>query len=130
MALALARLMREAEQSPGGADKHKSLLEVAREVVQLRRGSHDAERARLERERWETKQAKVAEEKRIAEECWQKTQAEAFARNGFDMKNPAGLLPDELRDCLEASTRLRRAQTGPAGSQNGNLPGTNSREST
>jgi hypothetical protein len=109
MALALARLMREAEESLGSAEKQKALLGVARELALLRNGSHEADRVRLERERWETKQAEVAEQKRINEECWQR--AKAHRPDLFcDDLNPAGLLPDELVVCLEASARLRRAQ--------------------
>jgi hypothetical protein len=125
MAIALARLMREAAESPGGADKQKALLDVARELGQLRRGSHNAERVRLERERWETKQAEVAEEKRKKAEWaahWEQIKAQRPDLFRDDLLNPAGILPQEVRVCLEANARLRRARSGPDGSQNGNSP--------
>ena len=132
MALALARLLREGEESAGGADKQKTVLGVAQELAQLRRGSHEAERVRLERERWETKQAEVAEKTRKHAEhaafCERlKVRFPDASRNTWE--NRLGKVPDEVVACLEANERLRRAQSGPCGSQNGTFPGTQPGES-
>jgi hypothetical protein len=115
MAMALARLMREAEESPAGAEKQKALLAVAQELAQLRGGTHAAERVRLERERWEMKQAEVSEKKRKDAEWAEQVKAQ------FPTLNLDRLLPQELRACLEANARLRRAQTGPSESQKGDV---------
>jgi hypothetical protein len=131
MALALARLIREADKAPGVAEKQKALLNVARELAQLRRGSHEAERVRLERERWEVKQAEVIEEKRKKAEWaaqWERIKAQRPDLFGDDLIL-AGMPPQEMVACLEASARLRRAQSGPGESQNGNVPGTHPHES-
>ena len=125
LALMLARLMREAEESSDGPEKLRTLLNVARELGQLRRGSNDAERVRLERERWETKQAEVKEEKRLRAEVWAQLKAERP-----DLFRNDSAIPREIVACLEASERLRRAQKGPNGSQNENLPETRSDESS
>ena len=128
MALALARLMREAEESPGSPEKQKALLGVARELALLRNGSHEAERVRLERERWETKQAEVAEEKRKKAE-WAAVWDRFKAQRPDLFCNPLALLPDELVACLKASARLRRAQSGADDSRNGKVPKTPPNES-
>jgi len=126
MAMALARLLREADESSGGMEKQKMVFGVSRELAQLRRGSHNAERVRLERERWETRQAELIEKKRKKAEWaaqWERIKAQ-HPDFFVDYLNPAGLLPQELGACLEASARLRRAHSGRGGLQNGNLPGT------
>jgi hypothetical protein len=113
MAIALARLLREAEESPGDAAKQKTLLGVARELALLRNGSHEAERVRLERERWETKQAEVAEKKRKDAEWsaqWEQIKLQRPDINWDGSLFLAGMVPQELQVCLEASARLRRAQ--------------------
>lgn len=110
MALALARLIREFDQPNNELEKQKTLLNVARELTQLRHASYCAERVRLEREQWETKQSEAAEEKRVRQNAWEQAKAQYFAFNGFDPTNPAGLPPDELVTCLQASARHHRAE--------------------
>jgi hypothetical protein len=51
MAMALARLLREAEEAPAGADRPKMILDVARQLSQLQRDGQQAERVRMARER-------------------------------------------------------------------------------
>jgi len=113
MALALAGLMREAAETPGDADKQRTLLGVARELGQLRRGSHEAERVRLERERWETKQAEVNEEKRKKAEhaafC-ERLKAQNPDLFRYSLPKLYAVRPQELLACLEANARLRQAQ--------------------
>jgi hypothetical protein len=91
MAVALARLLREAEEAPAGPERTKMILDVARQLSQLRRDGQQAERVRMERERWEEKeleielkQRKEADEKARREAIWEQTKAEfpAQARMG------------------------------------------------
>ena len=64
LAVALGRWIRElATGAQNDPKQRKGLLALAREVTELRRSDHKAERLRLDRERWETEQ----EEKRKAE---------------------------------------------------------------
>jgi hypothetical protein len=131
MAMALARLLRETDESSGGMEQQKTVLGVSRELARLRRGSHNAERMRREREQQERKQAELIENKRKDAEWkarWDRIKAQRPDLFRDDL-NLAGLLPQELGACLEASARLRRAHSGPDGLQNGNLPGTPSDES-
>ena len=126
MALALARVLREADEPSDGAENQRTVLGVARELAQLRRSSNDAERVRLDRERWETKQAEVNEEnvKRAEREAiWKRVKTQRPDLFPDPMQR-LGMLPQELQLCLEASTRLRRAQSGAGGSQDGALPET------
>ena len=128
VALALARLLREATESSEGTDTREALLDVARELAELRRASHDAERVRLERERWEAKQAeasearrKEAEKKAKSEAHFEECRAQYLALTGVDPLNPANLLPAELAACLKASARLRCSNGEPVEAKNGNL---------
>jgi hypothetical protein len=113
VALALARLMREAQDSPDGTERQKALLRVARELGQLRRGSNDAERVRLERERWEAKQAEVREGKRKQAERaenWERRKAQDPNLFRYSLSQLYAVRPQELLTCLEASAHLRQAQ--------------------
>jgi hypothetical protein len=83
LAMGLARLLREAEEMPAGPERHKMILEVARQLSQLRRDSLQAERVKMERERWDEKlseicqrEAKEVEEEVMMEEIWERTKAE------------------------------------------------------
>jgi hypothetical protein len=61
LAMGLARLLREAEEMPAGPERHKMILEVARQLSQLRRDSLLAERVRIERDRWEEKLSEICQ---------------------------------------------------------------------
>jgi len=83
MAVALARLLREAEELPAGAERTKMILDVARQLSQLRRDGQQAERVRMERERWEEKQLEIelkqrkeADERARTRALWDRTKAE------------------------------------------------------
>ena len=117
MAMGLARMLRDAEESPDEAGKQNRLLAVARELAHLRRGSHEAERVRLKREQWETAQAAATERKRSEAIVWPLYTAVLAKLCGrlFDAPlplgqsgslNPLGELPEQLRSCVEANARL------------------------
>ena len=84
-AMALARLLREAEELPAGPDRRRMILNVARQLSQLRRYSHQAERVR-----WEAKLSEIcqrehqkAEEAAQARAIWERMKAE-FPRPPID----------------------------------------------
>jgi hypothetical protein len=116
--MALARLLREAEEAPGGPDMQKTVLDVARQLSQLRRVSQQAERVRLERERWEQKQAEAKEKQRKAAErvaraaaIWEQTKAEFPALGEMGVGNAEWKPPRKRRVCTK--TRARRARPDP-----------------
>jgi hypothetical protein len=114
MAIALARLLRQADELSDGADKQKAQLEVARELARLRRESHNAERVRLERERWKTKQVEVIDKKHADAATVAMYTAWFPLLFGNLLPDLARRLPKDVSACLEASGRLRRAQDGQA----------------
>lgn len=63
VALALARLLRDAQAEEDQVKRRAAVLEIARELAELRKGDHKMERGRIERERWE-----IESEQREAEE--------------------------------------------------------------
>jgi len=115
MAMALARLLREAEEAPAGAEQRRTILDVARQLSQLRRESHQAERVRMERERWAHKELELLEEERhVAEDkaIVKNTMAE-FPHLTFGLRRKAaGLPPKEPGVCRKRKARRRRAQSG------------------
>ena len=63
-AMALGRWLRTATAgSENDPQQRQALLSVARELSQLRRGDHEEERIRLERERWEAEQEETRADK-------------------------------------------------------------------
>ncbi len=59
VALALARLLREAVNGEKGPQQRAAIIEIARELARLRKGDHQMEKCRLEQEVWdEEKEAK------------------------------------------------------------------------
>lgn len=102
LAVALGRWIHEvAAGAQNDTKQRKTLLAIAREVTELRRSDHTAERLRIDRERWETEQ----EEKRKAEldKLWGETQAAiaytrflaANAKSQYEAKVKAGTLSSE-----------------------------------
>jgi len=83
LVMALARLLREAEESADGAERQKTILDVGRQLSQLRRESHQAQRVRMEQERWEEKQSEIcqreydeAQKEARRQALWERTKAE------------------------------------------------------
>jgi hypothetical protein len=121
MAVALARLLREAEEAPAGAERTKTILDVARQLSQLRRDSQQAERVRMERERWEQKQHEIAEkERKEAQEeaetqaLWDQTTAEFPALRPLDELRAGGTPPKEIRSRQSLPRRQERERNEAA----------------
>jgi len=116
MAMALARLLREAEEAPAGAEQRRTILDVARQLSQLRRESHQAERVRMERERWAHKELELLEEERhVAEDkaIVKNTMAE-FPHLTFGLRpKAAGLPPKEPGVCRKRKARRARPHPVP-----------------
>jgi hypothetical protein len=101
LAMGLARLLREAEEMPAGPERHKLILEVARQLSQLRRDSLLAERVRIERDRWEEK---------LSEICQREHQeAEQAARSEVIMQQTMKEFPH-----LRFGLRRKEAENSPA----------------
>jgi len=115
MAMALARLLREAEEAPAGAEQRRTILDVARQLSQLRRESHQAERVRMERERWAHKELELLEKERQAaqDEAIVKNTMAEFPHLTFGLRRKAaGLPPKEPGVGRKRKARRRRAQSG------------------
>jgi len=115
MAMALARLLREAEEAPAGAEQRRTILDVARQLSQLRRESHQAERVRMERERWAHKELELLEKERLAaeDEAIVKNTMAEFPHLTFGLRRKAaGLPPKEPGVGRKRKARRRRAQSG------------------
>jgi hypothetical protein len=109
MAVALARLLREAEEAPAGPERTKMILDVARQLSQLRRDGQQAVRVRMERERWEQKQAGIAVKER--EEAYAKARAEAIWEQTKAESKKEPPHPDPLlHKCVEEREMERRAR--------------------
>ena len=110
---ALAKLVQQATPSDNAAEQRKAVLGAAQQLAQLRRGNHEAERVRLETERWEAKQQELRATK--CKEAEQAARAVEFRRRYFPgldenfMPLPAGAIPEELQTCLTANALLRQA---------------------
>jgi hypothetical protein len=116
MAMSLARLLRKAEESPGGFDMQKRVLAVARQLSQLRRESHQAERVRLERERLEMKQAEVREKQRQAAEAralCEQVKAEFPSPRSEGVRNAGGMPLQEARPHPVLLPQERELNCGP-----------------
>src|SRR5882724_4941836 len=84
LAVALGRWIRElATGAQNDTNQRKALLALAREVTELRRSDHTAERLRIDRERWETEQEK--KRRGEIEKLWGEVQA-AEALGDFNAK--------------------------------------------
>jgi hypothetical protein len=108
MAVALARLLREAEEAPAGPERTKMILDVARQLSQLRRDGQQAERVRMERERWEEKQLEIelkqrkeAEERARTQAIWEQTAAEFPALARMSVGKGEVKPPRKPRGCAE-----------------------------
>ena len=114
--VALGQLLQQATASDDAAEQRKTVLGVAQQLAQLRRGNCAAERVRLEAERWETSREEAQEARRKAERAKAKEaqfQARHFSHlDEHFMPLPPGALPVELQTCLTANARLRDAAKG------------------
>ena len=104
----------KAENDP---EQRRTLLSVAREVNQLRRGDHEEQSLRIERERWQAEQAAAEAKKRSAANLWP-LWALLLARGigdlyKEDLKKSGGKVPAELEVFLAATAKGRKTQNGP-----------------
>lgn len=109
----LAMLLERSGGEGDLAEQRRTVLGIAKQLVQLRRGDHEAERIRLETERWEAKKAQVHEEQRKSVEAaarWARVRAFYFPElDGDGLPMTTGRMSEDLRACLAANSRLREA---------------------
>ena len=117
MALSLARLLREAmgdgEKSPR---RLATVLGIAREFNQLRRGDHAMQRLRMEQERHE-EEAREDEVQELVEECQKIEAKEACIRAGYDFRREkfeaarkeGRLSPEEEKDQAAALAKTEKS---------------------
>ncbi len=121
LVMALARELREAEELADGAERLKRVLEIGRHLSQIRRESHQAERVRIEQERWAEKESEIcqrqhaeAEKAARSEAIWERTKAQ------FPSLRPLDGLEAELEEVKHprgggkgsgAGTQKRRKRT-------------------
>jgi hypothetical protein len=126
LVMALARLLREAEEAPDGTERRKSILDVGRQLSQVRRESLQAERVRMERDRWEHKKVEIAlkerqevEAEELKEAIWEKTKAEHPALR------PLAELKAELKGLRETRGRAegKARVEGDGGAQEEEIAG-------
>jgi hypothetical protein len=103
-----------AQNGPG---QRKELLAVAREMNQLRRGDHEEQRLRLERERWQAEQD-VTEAKKSSAATMAPFGALLLARQlgklyEEDLKKSGGKVPAELEAFFAVTATVRETQNGP-----------------
>lgn len=95
------------------AKQRKAVLEVAKQLVQLRRGNHEADRVRMESERWEMKKEQFREEQRESADAaarWKRLRTLYFPDLDDDgLPAGKGQLTTDLQACLAANSRLRKA---------------------
>lgn len=110
--IALHKVLQKAETSADDAAQRSGVLGVARQLAQLRRANHEAERVRLERARWD-KRLQDERERKQAEArdagWWSRMMARHFP-HWCDDGAPVRTLPPDLQACLEANERLRQAK--------------------
>ncbi len=85
----------------------RALSALTGDVVRLRRGAHNAARLRVDRERWETEQAKAASMSLVATQMWPMTRMlllNAFGGIYKQQINEAGRIPSELLEFLSTVT--------------------------
>jgi hypothetical protein len=75
LVMALARMLREAEEASDVAERLKMIVAVGRQLTQLRRGSQQAERVKMEQERWAEKRSEICQREYEAAEKAARTQA-------------------------------------------------------
>jgi hypothetical protein len=121
LAVALGHWMHELTAgAPNDPGQRKELLAVARELTELRRSNHTAERLRIDNERWETEQREKAN-KELEKARGQAEAAEAYlrflmaeAKREHEEKVKAGTLsPDDeekLQRIVAISAKWKRSR--------------------
>jgi hypothetical protein len=118
LAVALGRWINELTAgAQNGPEQGRTLLGVAREMNQLRRGDHEEQRLRIERERWQAEQA-VTEAKKSSAAKMAPFSALLLAREfeelyKEDLKKSGGKVPAELEAFLAVTATVRETQNGP-----------------
>ena len=135
LVMALARMLREAEESTDVAERLKMILEVGRQLTQLRRGSQQGERLRIAQEQWAEKKSEIAQrEHEEAEQAvrtqmiWEQTKAEYPALRGLaELKEELQGMEKELEGKRGGGARKERLrgkkQTVGQKAHPGPLPG-------
>ncbi len=113
LVMALARELREAEELADGAERLKRVLEIGRHLSQIRRESHQAERVRIEQERWGEKMSEIcqrqhaeAEKAARSEAIWERTKAQ------FPSLRPLDGLEAELEETKQPRGRGKGVRGG------------------
>jgi truncated hemoglobin YjbI len=98
-------------------EQRRALLGAAREVNQLRRGDHEEQWLRIERERWQAEQAVTEAEKRSAAKMAPLATLLLARRIGDlykeDLKKSGGKFPAELEAFFAATAKVRETKNGP-----------------
>src|SRR5580658_5364470 len=112
LVMALARMLREAEESSDVAERLKMIVEVGRQLTRIRRGSQQAERLRIAQEQWKEKQSEIcqreyeeAQAEARTQMIWEQTKAE------YPALRPLHELKEELKG-MEKELGKRKKRTG------------------
>lgn len=112
-ALELGRLLERNRGEDDPAKQRKTVLETAKQLVQLRRGNHEADRVRMETERWELKKEQFREEQQKSADAaarWARIRALYFPDLDDDgLPTGKEQFTIDLQACLAANSRLREA---------------------
>ncbi len=134
LAVALGRWIHEltagAQNDP---EQRRALLSAAREVNQLRRGDHEEQSLRIERERWQAEQAVTEADKRSSAKLapfWALILGRGI-RDLYedDLKKSGGKFPPELKAFFAATAKARKTQNGPGDCKPQEIPQADQTES-
>jgi hypothetical protein len=134
VAVALGRWIHELTAgAQNGPEQRRALLSAAREVNQLRRGDHEEQSLRIQRERWQAEQAATEAEKRQAAKM-APLSALLLARGVVDLykddlKESGGKVPAELKAFFAATAKVRETQNGPGDCKPQEIPPADQTES-
>ncbi len=115
LVMALARILREAEESTELAERLKMIVEVGRQLTKIRREGHHAERVRMAQEQWAEKKFWFAEVRC----CFGHPHPGPLARSGRgSIVGPSGAIaPSHIlrqsRTAAETSSRPRLRPSSP-----------------
>jgi len=117
LGVALGRWMQQAAaKAENDPEQRRTLLSIAREVSQLRRGDHEEQSLRIERERWQAEQAAAAAKKRSNAKM-KPFKALLLARGiaGLykeDLEKSGGKYPPELEAFFAATAKEPETRNG------------------